>query len=73
MPQYSQTRRIGGVTVYETKVVLKAMARIVKLRAKSGEDEETCRNIYGDISDMANSEGVILKSYEDAKTEKDGE
>ena len=46
--------------MFETKVVLIAMAKIV---AKS----KSVKEIYEALVDMANAEGVILKSYEEEK------
>ena len=45
---------------YETKVLLKMMAKFV-LRAKSMKD------VYSFIAEAANAEGVVLPSYEEAK------
>ena len=47
---------------YETKVILIALADIA-CKAESAEE------IYKVIAKMANAEGVILKSYEEAKAE----
>ena len=47
---------------YETKVLLVALAQIV---CKAENIEE----IYASLMQMANSEGVILKPYEDARLE----
>ena len=47
---------------YETKVLLIALAEIVCKASKPKE-------IYNAIAKMANAEGVILKSYEDAIAE----
>jgi hypothetical protein len=50
---------------YDTKVLLIAIGEIV---AKSESKEE----IYQAVSDMANAEGVVLKSLEERKKEKEG-
>jgi len=47
---------------YETKVLLMAFAKIIT-RARS------IKEIYQAVADMANVEGVMLKSYEEAKAE----
>ena len=47
---------------YETKVLLMAFAKIIT-RARS------MKEIYQAVADMANVEGVMLKSYEEAKAE----
>jgi hypothetical protein len=52
---------------YDTKVAFKAMAKIVKLRAKSGSCEKTCREIYEDLQDVANAEGVVLEAFDKDK------
>ena len=46
---------------YETKVILISLAEIA-LRTNA-------REVYKAIRKMANAEGVILKSYEEAKAE----
>jgi len=46
---------------YETKVILISLAEIA-LRTNAKE-------VYKAIAKMANAEGVILKSYEEAKAE----
>jgi len=51
----------GGVA-YETKVILISLAEIAK-KATS------VKEMYDAIAKMANAEGVILKSYEEAKAE----
>ena len=48
---------------YETKVLLIAIAEII---AKSDNVEE----IYRAVAEMANSEGVILKTLEEKRNEK---
>ena len=53
----------GGLDVaYETKVILISLAEIA-LRTSNVEE------IYNTILKMANAEGVILKSYDEAKAE----
>ena len=47
---------------YETKVLLIALSKIV-CRADS------VKEVYKAIKDMANAEGVLLKSYDEAKSE----
>ena len=47
---------------YETKVILISLA---ELALRTNDIEE----IYDTISKMANAEGVILKSYDEAKAE----
>ena len=47
---------------YETKVILMMLARIAA-RAKSIKD------VYNAIADAANAEGVVLKPYEEFRTE----
>ena len=49
---------------YETKVLLIALAEIV---LNTSGDAETTRKIYEVIAKMANAEGVILQSYDEAK------
>ena len=45
---------------YETKVILIALANAA-IRADSMKD------VYDVIAEMANAEGVVIKSYEEAK------
>ena len=47
---------------YETKVLLISIAQMV---LKTGSQEE----LYKYIMQMANAEGVVLKSYDEAKAE----
>ena len=56
------TKVTGGETMaYETKVILISLAEIaVRTNAKE---------VYKAIAKMANAEGVILKSYDEAKAE----
>ena len=58
----SSTTTLGGGSVaYETKVILISLAELaVRTNAKE---------VYRAIAKMANAEGVILKSYEEAKAE----
>ncbi|MDR1704302.1 MAG: hypothetical protein LBS19_06410 [Clostridiales bacterium] len=48
---------------YETKAILAAIATII---VKSDSVEE----IYNAVAKMANTEGVVLESYEEAKANK---
>ncbi|MCL1831905.1 MAG: hypothetical protein FWG45_03215 [Oscillospiraceae bacterium] len=50
--------------MYETKVMLVALSDIT-VKAKS------TREIYATIQKMANVEGLVLKSFDDAKKELD--
>ena len=52
----------ANVLAYETKVLLIALAEIV---CKANNTKE----IYNAIAKMANAEGVILKTYEEAIAE----
>jgi len=64
VPKMNQaTMSMEGVqsVAYETKVILIALSKIA-LEAES-------KKVYEAIADMANAEGVILKSYEDAMKE----
>ena len=49
---------------FETKVILMSLAEIA-IKAKNPKE------IYKAIQKMANVEGIILKSYEEAKAEED--
>jgi len=56
------TMERGDISMaYETKVILISLAEIA-LRTNAKE-------VYKAIAKMANAEGVILKSYEEAKAE----
>jgi len=55
---------LGGESMaYETKVLLIALAEIAC--------RTNAKEVYRAIAKMANAEGVILKSYEEAKAELD--
>ena len=60
----SKTTTVRGELdmAYETKVLLIALAKIVR---KADNIEE----IYEALEEMANAEGVILKSYNDTQSE----
>ena len=64
MATMSTTLLEGEISMaYETKVILISLAEIA---VRTGAKE-----VYRAIAKMANAEGVILKSYEEAKAELD--
>jgi hypothetical protein len=50
---------------YETKVVLTALARLVKAKAAVHSDKSPYRDIYEEIVTMANVEGVVLEPFDE--------
>ena len=56
------TKGESSVLAYETKVLLIAIADIV---CKA----ENMKEVYNSVKKMANAEGVVLKSFEEAKAE----
>ena len=56
---------------YETKVLLKAVAQIIKANAKGEKDKEPYRKMYNEILEMANVEGIILKPFDDESPKND--
>jgi len=63
--QITDMRKEAAQVAYETKVVLKAIGKIIKVRAENSEDKEPYRTIYNDVSEVANAEGVTLEPFED--------
>jgi len=51
-----------GSVAYETKVILIALANIIR-------NSNNLSEVYKAVEEMANAEGVILKPYEEAKEE----
>ena len=51
---------------YETKVLLIAIARLVKAKAEGRSDIEPYKEIYKEILKMANAEGVVLDPFDDS-------
>jgi len=53
---------------YETKAILAAVGRMIKIRAETGQDRDTCETIYNDVAKVANAEGIVLEPFDqDAK------
>ena len=62
----TQTMSKGDMGVaYETKVVLTALARLVKAKAAIHSDKAPYRDIYKEIVAMANVEGVVLEPFDE--------
>ena len=57
-----QTAEGVGSVAYETKVILNALAYILR-------NANSLKDAYGALEEMANAEGVVLKPYEEAKEE----
>ena len=58
------TTKVELDMAYETKVVLIALARIVKAKAAIQSDKEPYKDIYKEILTMANAEGVVLEPFD---------
>ena len=50
---------------YETKVVLTAIARLIKSRSDNKDDKKPYMELYKDLQAMANTEGVILEPFDE--------
>jgi hypothetical protein len=52
---------------YETKVLLIGLGKLIKAKAQGNENVELYKDLYNDISDMANAEGVMLEPFDKEK------
>ena len=55
------TERVESVA-YETKVILIALAKIIR-------NSSSLSEVYEAVEEMANAEGVVLKPYDESKEE----
>ena len=52
---------------YETKVLLTAIAEMIKCDAEGEKDKKPYKKMYDRILKMANVEGVVLEPFDDEK------
>jgi len=52
---------------YETKVALKAVGRIIKILSRGKDDKEPYKEVYNEVSAIANAEGVVLEPFEESE------